>query len=258
MRRILLFLVLIIGAASIGLVGGAAFLSRQNTNATARAEMLAADLQQLKIGISDYRVAQSIATNFGSVPYQNHYGTRDCKDGYFERCAYMIACDDTPLHRLLSRHPFLRRRLGFRDWGGTALIYVENGTVQEYSFFVTYRTSGRQWRGFGAEEGKTLPEYPAVQARMSDSYSVERNDVVMDDRPNDLGFQLESSLTPAATTTEQRRAWHFEFSCLSRRHGCGEICEVMPDAWQDFYSKRDHFDVEKYGSAYLFCSKRPN
>ena len=136
MRRILLFLVLIIGAASIGLVGGAAFLSRQNTNATARAEMLAADLQQLKIGISDYRVAQSIATNFGSVPYQNHYGTRDCKDGYFERCAYMIACDDTPLHRLLSRHPFLRRRLGFRDWGGTALIYVENGTVQEYSFLL--------------------------------------------------------------------------------------------------------------------------
>jgi hypothetical protein len=257
MRRLLLFLVLTVGASSVGLVGVAAFLRHQNVRATARAEMLATDLQQLRVGTSDYTIARSIAKKFGSVPYRNHYGTRDCRDGYFERCAYMITSNDTRVHRLLSRHWFLRR-LGLGDWGGTALIYVENGAVQEYSFWVTYRTSGRQSRGFGVEEGKTLPEYRAVQARMSDSYSVERNDVVMGDRANDLGFQLESSLTPAATAAERQRAWHFEFACLSRGRGCGEICEVMPDAWQDFYSKRGHFDVEKYGSAYLFCSKQPN
>jgi len=257
MRRLLLLSALIIGVAGAGLVGGAAFIRRQNARAVARAEILAADLQQLRVGASDYRVAQSIATKFGSVPYENHYGTRDCRASYFERCAYMIACDNTRIHRLLFKHPFLRR-LGFRDWGGTALIYVENGIVQEYSFWVTYQASNGQWRGFGAEEGKTLPENRAVQARISSSYSIQRNDVVMGDRANDLGFQLESSLTPAATITEQQRAWHFEFNCLSRRNGCGEICEVMPDAWQDFYDKRGRFDVEKYGSAYLFCAKSPN
>jgi hypothetical protein len=61
------------------------------------------------------------------------------------------------MHKLLAKTPLLRR-LGFRDWGGTGFIYIENGTVQDYSFWITYQTSRGQWRGFRAEEGKALPE----------------------------------------------------------------------------------------------------
>lgn len=252
MRRTLLIIVVTV-VASVGLLAGAVYVGRNNVDSVARAEMLAADLQQLRVSASDYKIAQSIAAKYGASKYENHYGTRDCTAGYFERCAYMIVSNDSRLHRLLLKHPSMRH-LGFRDWGGTALIYIEDGTVQEYSFWVTYRTADGQWRGFGAEEGKTLPEYRAVQARISDSYSVERNDVVMG---GDLGFQLESSLIPSATEAERQRAWHFEFTCLSKQRGCGEICEVMPDAWRDFYKQRGRLDVDKYGSAYLFCIKPP-
>lgn len=191
------------------------------------------------------------------MPYENDYGgIRDCAAGYFERCGYTITSNESGMHKLLSKTPFLRR-LGFRDWGGTGFIYIENGTVQDYSFWITYQTSRGQWRGFRAEEGKALPENRAVQARLSDSYSVERSDIRMGERASDLGFELESSLIPGATINERQLAWHFEFACLAGQHGCGEICEVMPDAWRDFYSNRGHFDVEKYGSAYLFCTKPP-
>ena len=168
----------------------------------------------------------------------------------------MIPSNHNQRHELVVRHPFLRH-LGLHDWSGNAQIYIENGIVQHYFFLILYKTSDGHSRGLAAEEGETLPKDRAVQARMSNTYSVERNDAAMDDRPNDVAFFLESSLTPAATPIERQRAWHFEFGCLSRQRGCGEICEVMPDAWRDFYTQRGHFHVEKYGSAYLFCAKPP-
>jgi len=35
------------------------------------------------------------------------------------------------------------------------------------------------------------------------------------------------------------------------------MCEVMPEAWRDFYQKLGRFDVDKLGSTYLFCSGPP-
>ncbi len=212
---------------------------------------------EVRVGASDYKAAQSIAMKFGTVPYENDYdGVRDCTGGYFDRCAYMIPTNFSRIRRLVLKHPSLSRLVS-SDWSGSAFVYIENGTVQEYSFGIIYKASNAQWRGFGAEEGKTLPESRAVQARISGSYSIERNDVRMGERASDLGFALDSSLVPVATAAERKRAWHFEFSCLSQRHGCGEICDVMPNTWRDFYSSRGHFDVDKYGSAYLFCNKLP-
>ena len=69
-------------------------------------------------------------------------------------------------------------------------------------------------------------------------------------------IELEASLTPTATAAEQKRAWNFNLACLQNQ-ACGEICDVMPDAWRDFYVGRGHFDVEKYGPAYLFCKNPP-
>jgi len=256
MRKPLLVIIVAVAIAA-GFCAVITGYRHQVRNDLARAEALEADLQKLRVGTSDYKAARVIATKFGTIPYESDWG-RDCTDDSFESCHYMIPSNHNHqmMQKLSLRHPFLRH-LGLHDWSGSARIYIQNGIVQEYSFAIFYQTSGGQWRGLGAEEGETLPEYRAVQARMSNSYSIERNDVAMDDRPNDLGFYLESSLTPAATPIERQRAWHFEFSCLSQQQGCGEICEVMPDAWRDFYRQRGHFDVEKYGSAYLFCAKPP-
>jgi hypothetical protein len=255
MKKLAIVTALIVIVAAFGILLAAAYLRHSNGEAVVRAQMLGAEIQQLRVGVSDYSAAQSIAKKFGTVPYENDYGgARDCNSGYFDGCAYMIPLNLSPMHQLALKHPFLSGLTPI-GWSGSAFIYIAKGKVQEYSFGIIYRGPNKQWRGFGAEEGNTLPEYRAVQARISDSYSIERNDVRLGERPADLGFALESSLTPRATAVERQRAWHLQFSCLSQQHGCGEICDVMPEAWRDFYASRGHIDVEKYGPAYLFCTK---
>jgi hypothetical protein len=210
-----------------------------------RVQALLTDLRALNVGKSNFKEAQQVALKYDTVPYENHYGVRDCADGYFERCAYMIAVanNGTSAHRKVND-----------PWHATVLIFINKGIVEEYSFSAVYQTAVGKWRGFGAEMGMILPESRAVQAKISSSYSVQRNDIVIGN-PRDTGFELQSSLTPNATPAERERAWKFNLSCLAEGKNCGEICEVMPDAWHDFYEKRGKFDVEKYGSAYLFCDK---
>ena len=260
MRKLLLVIIaaVTIAAVAVAVRFGAVITAyrHQARDDVARAEALEAELQKLTVGRSDYKAARVIATKFGAIPFEN-YQDDSCTYGYFESCHYMIPSNRNRemMQELLLRHPSLRH-LGLHDWSGSARIYIEHGIVQQYAFMILYKTSDGHSRGLAAEEGETLPKDRDVQARMSNSYSVERNGV-LGGRPNDPAFFLESSLTPAATPTERQRAWHFEFSCLSRLQGCGEICEVMPDAWRDFYKQRGHLDVEKYGSAYLFCAKPP-
>jgi hypothetical protein len=256
MRRLLLMIGTVAIAAGVSGVIAAAYFRHHNTSQINRAKALAADLQTLTVGTSDFKAARAIATRFGTVPYENDWGTRDCADGYFERCAYMIPLNSGVMRKLLLKHPFLSH-LGVGDWSGTAHIYIENGTIKNSSLGIIYRASNGKLRGFAADEGISLPENRAVQARISDAYSVQRNDILTDEKPRDVGFELEASLTPMASAAERKRAWNLNFACLVQNQGCGEICDVMPDAWRDFYSGRGHFDVEKYGPAYLFCKNPP-
>jgi len=255
MRKAFLVMAGVLLAACLGAAIGAVYILHQNSQAVTRARLLASDLQKLAVGTSDYKAAQVIASKYGTVPYRNDWGTMDCADGYFERCAYMIPLHNRGVYRLTSKYPLLNQLL-HSEWGGTATIAIAKGTVAEYSFWITYRASNGQLRGFGAVGGSSLPSDRAVQAKISDTYSVERNDIRNGDAPRDLGFELEASLTPAASATERRRAWNLNFACLTR--GCGEICEVMPDAWRDFYLARGHFDVDKFGAAYMFCRRPPD
>ncbi|MGB8131134.1 MAG: hypothetical protein WCG81_15195 [Candidatus Angelobacter sp.] len=243
--------VVIIAAGIFGVIA-VAYFRHHNADQITRANALAADLQKLTVGTSDFKAARAIATKFGTVPYENDWGTRDCANGYFERCAYMIPLNSGAMRKLLLKHPFLSH-LGVGDWSGTAQIYIENGIIKQYSLGIIYRASNGQLRGLAAEEGILLPENRAVQAHISDAYSVQRNDILAGDKPRDVGFELEASLTPMASAAERKRAWNLNFACLVQNRGCGEICDVMPDAWRDFYVRRGHFDVEKYGPAYLFC-----
>jgi len=253
---------ILIGFSATALVGAAMwrYFRRQsgpslataqqlNEHAVATALRLAVSIQSLRVGSSDFHAAQTIAAEFGTEPYRNCWGTADCADGYFQRCAYMIPANKG-WYRLLLKHPNLTH-FGLTNWNGWATISIYRGVVTGYSFNIEYISKKGVWRGFGAEELGEIPKDREVQAVISTSYSIERNLLLVG---SDSGFQLESSLTPAATEDEHKRAWHFEFRCLAERDGCGEICEVMPEAWQDFFRVRGHFDVEKYGEAYRFCT----
>jgi hypothetical protein len=254
MRNLLLILSILLVTIGLVVVAGVAYVRHDNVYRVQRADSLVRNVRQLAIGKSDYTVAEAIATKFGNAPppyWTSDYPKENCAArDHLESCAFIIAMNDSPIESLWLKHPFLPH-LGIRDWRGSAVISVTNGTVNHYRFSVWYKSSNGQWRGFGTGESEDLPKYERVQARISDSYSVERNGT------SETGFGLQSTLTPAATEPERWRASHFAFACLAQRQGCGEICEVMPDAWRDFYEKRGRFDVETSGSAYLFCSEPP-
>jgi hypothetical protein len=228
------------------------YLHRVALRELGRIERLAESVKSLKVGESSYQDARAIAEQFGATKFKNDWGTYDCNDGYFERCAYQISLRAPTMGRILRRFSWVRR-IGLGAWNGTVHIFIKDGKVDEYYFSVLFQSSDRQWRGFGTEEFKEL-SLGAVSAHISDSYVVSRNDIIISDAPDGMGYSLDSTLTPQATESERERAWHYDFSCLATARGCNEICDVLPDSWKDFYLNRGRFDVQKYGSRYAFCN----
>jgi hypothetical protein len=228
-------------------------LHRQLSSAENRAVSLVSELHSLRVEESPYQEAKQIADKYGTLKADSDWGLRDCTDGYFQGCRYEIVVQRPWVSRVLFRFPFSKWP-GLRYWNGSADILIKDGKVSGYSFSAEFRTSDGQWRGVGAEE-TTLLGGRAVEARVSDSYRVARNDLIMtaSDYPN-KGYQLMASVLGQATTTERQRAWHFNLGCLTQPTGCREICDVQPDAWKDFYVGRGRFDAAKYGDRYAFCT----
>jgi hypothetical protein len=108
---------------------------------------------------------------------------------------------------------------------------------------------------FGANVSPALPRFEPAQRWISDSYSVRRNEMKFG--KHESAFGLETALTPTASTEERKRALHIDFSCLSQGRGCGEVCEVIPEAWKDFFEKLGPFNAERLGPDYLLCTEPP-
>lgn len=249
LRFVGVFVLLAVGLAGLG----AWSLRRQLSSAQSRAVSLINELQSLRIEESPYQQAKQIAERYGTVRADSDWGLFDCTDGYFQGCRYQIVVQRPWVSRMLFRFPFSKFP-GLRYWNGTADIFIKDGKVSGYSFSAVFRTTEGQWRGVAAEE-TTLLDGRAVEAKVSDSYRIARNDVIMtaSDYPN-KGYQLTASVLAQATPIERQRAWHFNLACLTQSGGCKEICDVQPDAWKDFYLGRGRFDAAKYGDPYAFCT----
>ena len=253
MRRTLLrlfaiFLLLIVGLTALGTLS----FRRQLSSAGDRAVSLLTELRALRVGESSYQEAKRIADKYGTVKVDSEWGSFDCTDGYFEHCQYQIVVEKPLVSRILMRFPYSKWP-GLRYWNGTADIFIKDGKVSGYWFSVLFKTPDGQWRGVGAEE-TTLLDGRAMEARVSDSYRIARNDLIMTSSgyPN-KGYELTASVLPQATEVERQRAWHFQLGCLTQARGCVEICDVQPDAWRDFYLGRGRFDVARSGDRYAFC-----
>jgi hypothetical protein len=258
MRKVLLTLLIAALAVVVAVAAGAVYAQRDNAHRVTRAQELVSTLEQLEIGESDYAITDAIASKFGNAPppkdFRGRYNKENCAaPDRDDRCTYIISMNDSFLQAVLLKYQFLPR-IGIREWFGDALISFSGGTVSQYSFLVWYKASNGNWRGFGAGESQWLPRYEPVQAHISDSYSVRRTE--MNVESGERGFGLISALTPTAIQDERQRALHIDFSCLARGGGCAEVCDVMPEAWRDFYEKLGRSDVERLGSSYLLCRKQ--
>lgn len=259
MRKTLRALLTFTLAIGLTVVLGGVYLWRDNTYRVKRAQGVVDEIERLDIGKSDHTVADAIAAKFGIAPppywLRNRYNRENCAaPDHLERCTYILLMNNSPAESLLQKHQSIPR-LGIPEWWGNAQISIVSGTVEGYSFWVWYRASNGRWRGFGADVSPALPRFEPAQAPISDSYSVRRNEMKLG--KHESAFGLETALTPTASAEERKHALHIDFSCLSQGRGCGELCEVMPEAWKDFYEKLGHFDAERLGRDYLFCTETP-
>jgi hypothetical protein len=259
MRKALPALLTFTLAIGLAVVLGGVYLRRDSAYRVNRAQEVVDEIERLEIGKSDHSVADAIAATFGIAPppyyLKNRYNRENCAaPDHLERCTYILVMNNSPVELLLQKHQSMPR-LGIPEWWGSAQIDIVSGTVDRYSFWVWYRASNGRWRGFSADVSPALPRFEPAQARMSDSYSVQRKQ--MKRGKYESAFRLETALTPTASTEERKRALHIDFSCLSQRRGCGEVCEVMPEAWKDFYEKLGRFDAERLGPDYLLCTEPP-
>jgi hypothetical protein len=259
MRKALLALLTFTLAIGLAVVLGGVYLRRDNAHRVKRAQEVVGEIERLEIGKSDHTVADSIAAKFGTAPppywLRNRYNRENCAaPDHLERCTYILLMNNSPVELLLQKHQSMPR-LGISEWWGNAQISIVRGTVDRYSFWVWYRASNGRWRGFGADVSPALPRFEPSQARISDSYSVRRNEMKLGKYESALG--LETALTLTASAEERKRALHIDLSCLSQGRGCGEVCEVMPEAWKDFYEELGHFDAERLGPDYLLCTEPP-
>lgn len=146
------------------------------SSAQSRAASLINELRSLHIGESPYQDAKRIADKYGTVRASSEWGQSDGNDGYFEGCQYQVVVQRPWVSRMLFRFP-LSKWPGLRYWNGTADIKIKRGKVSGYSFSAVFRTKEGQWRGVAAEE-TTLLDGRAVEAKVSDSYRVARNDLM--------------------------------------------------------------------------------
>ena len=259
MRKALLALLTFTLAIGLAVVLGRVYLRRDNAYRVKRAQEVVDEIERLEIGKSDHTVADAIAAKFGIAPppywLKNRYNRENCAaPDHLERCTYILLMNNSPLELLLQKHQSVPR-LGIPEWWGNAQIGITSGTVDRYSFWVWYKASNGHWRGFGADMSPALPRFEPAEARITDSYSVRRIDARLE--KGERAFGLVSALTPASSADERQRALRIDFSCLAQRRGCGEVCEVMPEAWKDFYEKRGRSDAERLGRDYLLCTEPP-
>lgn len=242
-------LTLLTSALTIGLaiVLGATLLKKDNVSRVKRAQEIVNELQRLEIGKSGSGVADSIAMKFGNAPPPEWLGGRYDKGNcaaldHIRNCAYIMLINDSPIEPFFLKHWNLPR-LGVREWWGTSQIIMSGETVDSYSFWVWYKTSNGTWRGFGSEMRNALPKFEPHLANISAAYSVRRIDTKRSEMGPDA-FGLVTALTPASNVDERHHASDIDFSCLARIKGCGELSEIMPEAWKDFHERLGSLDIE--------------
>jgi hypothetical protein len=259
MRKFLLALLTFTLAVATAVVLAGVYLRRDNAYRVKRAQEVVDEIERLEIGKSDHTVADAIAAKFGIAPppywLKNSYPRENCAaPDHRGHCTYILLMNNSPVELLLQKHQSMPR-LGIPEWRGNAQISIVSGTVDRYSFWVLYRASNGRWRGFGTDVSPALPRFEPAQAGISDSYSVRRNMTKLGKYESAFGF--ETDLTPTASAEERKRAQHIDFSCLSQGRGCGEVCEVMPEAWKDFHEKLGHADAERLWPDYPLCTEPP-
>jgi hypothetical protein len=192
-----------------------------NFRSRLRAEALLRDVRALRVEQSTTEQVKQMMIRHGGSPSNSYASFCEPRDG-----AYDVWTGSVTIYRISQALPVLER-LGLHPWGTAATVVLRNGRA----CFVTY--------GFGmmAPRGDWQWE---IQTRLMPTRTIDASSTTLSGyKSGTRDFKgvrwLRSELTPAATEEERRRAFSYDFSCLTRFTGCRQRCEVAPLVWLDVY-----------------------
>jgi hypothetical protein len=188
-----------------------------------KAEGLLKDIRTLRAAQSTKADVERIMSRHGGSPSQSYASFCTPIDG-----AYDVWTGSQGINRLERDIPILRR-FGLRQWGTGATVVLRRGRVCYLHYGVGMEDPNGQWQW--SVESNLMPD------RQSDVFGDEQPRYKVGTRDYKGVRRLRSELTPEATEEERRRAFTYDFSCVTRFRGCRQPCEIAPLVWQDVYQQ---------------------
>jgi len=186
-----------------------------------RAEKLLEDIRTLRPGQSTRADVERIMWQHGGGPSGATASFCSPSDG-----AYGVWVGSQTLNRIGRSAPLLRY-LGLRQWGTTGTVILREGQVcfVQYAVGMAGPIGKLDWN----IDTELLPDEDIdISMGQPARYKVNTRDYKGVRR-------VHSELTPKATAEERRRAFTYDFSCLTSMRGCQQPCEFSPLVWQDIY-----------------------
>ncbi len=197
------------------------FLAILAVNYTYRknAEGLLKDIRTLRTAQSTKEDVERIISRHGGSPSHSYASFCTPIDG-----AYVVGTGSQGINRLERVIPILRR-FGLRQWSTGATVVLRGGRVCYLHYRVGMEDPNGQW--VWSVESNLMPD------RQSDVSGHEQRTYKVGTRDYKGVRSLRSELTPEATEEERRRAFTYDFSCVTRFRGCRQPCEIAPLVWRD-------------------------
>lgn len=185
-----------------------------------KAESLLKDIRTLRVALSTTADVERIMTRHGGSPSQSYASFCTPMD-----VAYDVWTGSRAINRLERSVPILSR-FGLRQWGTGATVILRGGRV----CYLRY--------GVGMEDPNGVWEWGVESILLRSDVSGEEHHGYKVGTRDDRGVRkLRSELTPEATEDERRRAFTYDFSCVTRFRGCQQRCEIAPLVWKDVYQQ---------------------
>ncbi|MGH9681778.1 MAG: hypothetical protein ACRD4Y_17665, partial [Candidatus Acidiferrales bacterium] len=122
---------------------------------------------------------------------------------------------------------------GRRRWGVSAYLPIEDGYLSSVTFDLgVFRADGLMLNPEVVLTGKERLLAP-------DGVSYFVHQPVVSGPPTEM---IKVELRPNASADERKKAFDFNFSCLTRFRECRHVCELLPNAWKDLHPEsRIHY-----------------
>jgi hypothetical protein len=191
-----------------------------------RSERLFTDVKMLRVGVSGFDDAKSLADK-----YREHLTLLSSRC-VPQECSFYIRLMKTPLFWVgycCDMDFDLPRKLGIRPSTATAKVNVDDGIVTSALFSIEYRTGRGEWIHASSS---AISSFGLLDKLQTPSLQLHPNFAVKVGTITTIGGGafMRAAYTPQANTNDRSVVRDIRLSCLTKVPDCRDFSDVMPQA----------------------------